>query len=245
MRKNILILSALLVFGINNSYAQESGTKDSTKVEASDYKTIFKTNGNKPKVTGFGVVNMDFYNVSNNFVFNPGMDLAVLLNRSFYFGIYGRGMASFPTYQFDVAIIDSNQNETIDTRAMFLHGGLIVGGIFMPNKPIHFGLSTKFGVGGFMLIDNSNYNHQGSQNYQNNPTYYMAPLFVITPQLDIEMNINYWFKFRLGIGYQWVSNASINYNTYANGVVENKELINTSELSTPVVSFGLVFGWFK
>jgi hypothetical protein len=74
----------------------------------------------------------------------------------------------------------------------------------------------------------------------------MAPLMVITPQLDVEMNVNYWLKFRVAVGYQWVSNSSLVYQyKQTDGTIIDKTLVNSSDLSSPYISLGFVFGWFK
>ncbi len=245
MKKTVIIFFIFISFFIiQNVNAQNNG---STKNETTEYKTIFKNSNNKTKISGFGAINIDLGSVSNNTSLNLGLDIAVLMNRSFYFGIYARTLLSFPEYNFDYYNSDTNINLAVSSRGIFAHGGMIIGANFFPNKPVHFGLSTKIGGGAFGIIENDGkyHNYDRNRNYYNNNPWSMAPLLVITPQLDIEMNINYWFKFRLSAGYQWVSNSSLNYQYLENGNIIDKTLISSSDLSSPYLSLGLVFGWFK
>ncbi len=248
MKKTILLMTVMLLIAAT-SFAQQANPKDSTKAESSEYQTLFSHNGEKPKVSGFGALNLDFGQVSDQFAFNMGLDMAVLFNRSVYFGLYGRGMTSLPAYTINLYNADSNRNYTQESYGMFFHGGFIVGGIFKPTKPIHIGFSTKIGWGAYTIFDKDDYQYydkDDKESYYKENTWVLAPLMVITPQLDIEMNVNYWFKLRLGVGYQWVSSSTLSYKTIdANNVITEKELFNTSDLSSPTVSIGFVFGWFK
>lgn len=238
-----LITISLFFIGIQSISAQNSNSSESNK---SEYKTIFNAGQNKPSLSGYGALVMDFGTVSSNLGFNMGLDLAVLINKSFYIGIYERNLLSFPEYNFNYYNSDTNINIETTTRGFFAHGGIIIGGVIFPNKPLHLGLSTKIGVGAFGLFNtnqqhydyNNNTNHQGS--------WFMGPLMIATPQLDLETNISYWLKLRLSVGYQWVSNSSLTYQEKdVNGQINDKTLLTSSDLSSPYLSLGLVFGWFK
>lgn len=243
MKKLTIVLITLLFFTVNPSLKAQN--KDSLNSKTSEYATVFQNNKEKPSVSGFGAINMDFGSIKDNIGFNTGLDLAVLMNKSFYFGLYGRALLSFPEYDFEYYNSDTNTNLSANTHGFFTHGGIIIGGIFYPNKPIHFGLSTKIGGGAFGMVNtNDKYHYEKNNNYKD--SWIMGPVMVITPQLDVEMNINYWFKLRLGVGYQWVSNSSLDYQYMdANGSIIDKKLISSSDLSSPYISLGLVFGWFK
>lgn len=239
MKNLILILLALFI--VNVAVAQENGTL----TKQSDYRTIFKKSNNSVKVSGFGAINIDFGYTDNNLRVLPGLDLAALFNHSFFVGIYGRVLGNAPSYNYSYFSRALKKDINVSQNAIFGHGGLLVGGIFFANKPIHFGLSGRFGVGGIALYDSyDRYNYDNSyQDYYDYP--YSDPVFVFSPQADIEMNITNWFKFRVSAGYQYVSSSSVNYITYEGGKYIEKELFNTSTYSTPTVTLGLVFGWFK
>ena len=218
---------------------------DSTEVK-SEYKTIFGKPGSKTKVSGFGTFSMDFMNVDQSFGLVMGGEGAVLINNSFYIGFYGRGLATMPLYSGTFYVDSLSANVNIDRRLVFGHGGLFVGFILSPDKPIHFGFNTKFGMGGVGLVEDF-YSNNGNHNdyYYNDNSVYAHPVYVITPQIDVEMNIAYWFKFKLSAGYQFVSSQTMKYNVLEDGKLIEKELFNTNKLSSPSISMGFVFGWFK
>ena len=204
-----------------------------------DYRTIFGNSDNPSSVSGFGAVALDFGSINGDFALMMGGDGAVLFNRSFYVGGYGRGLVTQLTYEYSK--FGSLGFREYSEQAAFGHGGLLVGYVFNPTKPFHFGISGKFGMGGIGLYDRNNYNY-----YDKGTDYIsLAPVYVLTPQADFEMNLTNWFKFRASAGYQWVSSESLNYLTQEDGNIIEKELLNSSDFSTPTFSLGFVFGWFK
>ena len=229
--KNTTLLIAL-VFVTTIGLAQEQ-----------EYRTLFSSNNNQTHVSGFGTVTLDFGQAENEFAFYMGGEGAVLLNRSFYLGFYGKGLTTLPTYYYNEYSPILNTNISRTKSAVFGHGGLMIGYIIHPEKPLHFGISSKFGAGAMGLIDEYNYNNPPNQNGEYLST---GPLFIITPQIDLEMNITNWFKFRVAASAQYVAtNKTITHNSLINGQEVEQETLNTSNYSTGFISMGLVFGWFK
>lgn len=239
MKKLILLFASLLIISV--AFAQEKDDKQNE----SEYRTIFKSPANSVKVRGFGAVNIDFGYTNDNLRVLPGLDLAALFNRSFFVGIYGRIMGNAPYYTYTQYNIDMNKSLTVSQNTLFGHGGLLIGGVFFADKPIHFGISGRFGVGGVGLYDSYNHRRYEKPIYYDNYYPYSDPVFVFSPQADFEMNITNWFKFRLSAGYQYVGSSSVEYLGVENGIPVIKELFNTSEYSTPTVTLGLVFGFFN
>ncbi len=239
MKTLTLVLLSLFIFNIAGAQS------DSIAKKPSDYKTLFKTSDKKTAVTGFGAINIDFGYTDNNLRVLPGLDLAALFNHSFFVGFYGRMMATSPSYDYTYYNKEDRKNIAVSQNALFGHGGLLVGGIFYANNPIHFGISGRFGFGGVALYDNYDYDKYNKDDYYYNDYPYSEPVFVFSPQADFEMNITNWFKFRLSAGYQYVSSYSVKYSTLENKAIIEKELLNTSSFSTPTVTLGFVFGWFK
>ena len=237
--KNITLLIAAL-FIVNLSFGQ----KDSTQQTEKQFQTIFGKSGEKTKVSGFGAFMMDFGSIENNFGLNLGLDGAVLINRSFFMGIYGRALVTAPSYNY-ISFDSDKKKVEMNQNAFFGHGGLLIGYVFAPTRPIHFGFSTRFGMGGISLYDDYQHGNYdpASNHYKDSP--YIAPLYVFSPQFDVEMNVTSWFKFRLSAGYQFVSNASLEVKTIENGKYIQKEILNTSSFNTPTLSLGFVFGMFK
>ncbi len=229
MKKLVTLLFACLI--ANFAFGQED-----------DYKTLFGNSDGSTDVSGFGTVSLDFGSVNGDFALFMGGEGAVLFNKSFYVGLYGRGLTTMPTYNYSRYSPSLGQNISYQQRAMFGHGGLLIGAILNPSQPFHLGFSTKIGMGGIGLFDD--FSH-GSAPSQSSEYLALSPLFVFTPQVDLEINLTEWFKFRVSGGYQFVSNEILNYQQIGdNGIIE-KELLNSSDFSTPTFSLGFVFGWFK
>ena len=137
-------------------------------------------------------------------------------------------------------------NIELTQRGVFAHGGLLIGYVFTPTKPIHLGFSARIGGGGITLIDDyssSYYDPNYKYKYDDYP--YAAPLLILSPQVDLEMNLTNWFKFRISAGYQYVNDASVKVKVMDGGKIVEKEVFNASSYSTPTFSMGFVFGWFK
>jgi len=245
MKTYLLILFALLFMQI--SFAQQD-----TLQTNNEFQTIFNKSS-KTKISGFGAVNMDFGSIENNFAFILGGEGAVLLNRKLYIGLYGRALVTLPKYKFKNPDFGNRLN--IQRRGILDHGGLLLGYVFMPTKPIHFGFSTRFGAGALGIV--YSYEDYYYEDNYNDPNLYFPEdsyefVFVITPQLELEMNLTNWFKFRVSAGYQYVTNATVDVPIFQDGsiIIENgkilkEELINSKNYRTPTFSAGFIFGWFK
>ena len=98
------------------------------------YQTIFKNSKDSTKVSGFGAVTMDFGSVNGDLALMMGGEGAVLINRSFYVGFYGRGLTTQPTYQYSKFDSRFGRNILKTQRAAFGHGGLIIGGGYCAKK---------------------------------------------------------------------------------------------------------------
>ena len=228
MKKLIALFTIAFVANLAN--AQEN-----------DYRTIFGNSDEPTSVSGFGTVSLDFGSINGDFALMMGGEGAVLFNRSFYVGLYGRGLTTQSTYEYAKYSPVLQRNIFYEQRAAFGHGGLLIGAVIHPTKPVHFGFSGKFGVGGISLFDEYYYD---SPNYQNDFVN-LGPVYVLTPQIDLELNLTNWFKFRASAGYQYVTSSSLTYQVLEGSGLQEKELLNSSDFSTPTFSLGFVFGWFK
>ena len=233
-----------IIFVASLSFASIAQETSTSQTNDNSYRTLFNSSGGPIKVSGFGSFNINMMSLDNKVAGAAGFDGAVLINRSFYLGFYGRG--SFGTPHYDIYSTDTLRN--IEKASTFFHTGLIIGANFMANKPIHFGFSTKLGGGAYVLYND--YEHYYSNNNNNCNSYdndvaFVGPLFVITPQVDVEMNITNWMKFKVGFGYQWVNSSTLSYDYKTSaGIIENKSF-NTNKLSSPVAEISFIFGWFK
>lgn len=158
---------------------------------------------------------VEFSGVHQNFGFSSGGAGAILLNQKLFFGGYGLRLA--PVIGKDVTVdgVDYNNLE-ID----FNHGGIWLGYIHNYKKLVHMGGSVKFGWGSIELAD-------GRLTVP-----YVDNVLVITPQVDVEVNITRWFKINAGGGYRFVTSI-------------NEDVFQTNDFNSPTLTIGLMVGWFR
>ena len=231
--KNILSILFIGLLSLSVVKAQDDSEEE--------FKTLFSSNG-ESSVSGFGGIVLDFSSVNGDFGYSMGAEGAALFNKSVFIGLYGQALVNFPSYQLNSYSIVLDENVVKNKSLVFYHGGFYTGFVFKPNNPIHFGISSKFGWGGVSLLDDFD-------NYYNNPNYKYPDIdlvFVLTPELEVEMNITNWFKFNMGIGYRFVSGLDETYTVKSdNGIITEVPYFESDEMNSLTFSMGFLFGWYK
>lgn len=236
MKKLSFLFVSVFILGISiSSMAQDNDD---------GYQTLFKQDG-KTSVSGFGGLIMEFSGIDGQFAFSMGGQGAALFNQSFFIGLYGQGVVNMPNYTYPKQPLNNN----LDKSIMFYHGGFYTGFVFYPNKPLHFGVSSKFGWGGITLFDkyyDDNY-YFAPGGYYPYQDYQIDMVFVVTPQIEAEMNITNWFKFNMGLGYRWVSGVDGTYESFdsSTGAITDQPYFDSNAFNNMTFSLGLYFGWFK
>lgn len=169
----------------------------------------------KLSFSGFGGPITEFSSINNDLAVSSGGGGALIINRSFFFGGYGLGLTSEVDYPI-------NANESIKTNLS--HGGFWLGGIIKPSKLIHFGVSSKLGWGSLSSRD---FNGVITTNFIRGDD-----VFVVTPQVEVEMNVARWFKINVGGGFRKVV-----------GIEEG--IYNKTDFDSGVVTLNFLFGWFR
>lgn len=165
----------------------------------------------KLQVSGFISLIQEFSSYESDFAFSSGGSFGVLFNQNFYVGAYGLGMIK--------PGIDLRNDNFDEFNASFGHGGLMVGGIINTEKAIHFDVNTKIGLGG--------YSYEGDLNYIDE---YDA-VFVVSPEVGVELNITKFLKVKAGVGYRYVTGFKANH-------------VNDNILNSTTGSIGILLGWF-
>lgn len=205
--KRLIILSSLFVFIFSLPVcAQEEGNDDD------EIQTIFSDG--IERISGFGGPIMSFTSFDNDFAFEMGGGGAVLINRSLFLGGYGMGITN--------DIEPSSANYSSDYIFDFGHGGFWVGYIFQPTHPLHLNFSTQIGWGGINLQQQDNYNDNTLEADQ---------VFVLTPALQIEMNVTQFFRIAAGANYRFVTGVEM-------------EDYNSTDFSSPGAFLSFTFGGF-
>ncbi len=165
------------------------------------------------RFSGFGGPLIEFSSINGDLAVSSGGGGAALLNNRFFFGGYGMGLTN------EVNFTLENQMQ-VETEMG--HGGMWLGGIIKPNKILHFGVSTKLGWGSIDTYDVS---------FTQRRSLGDDDIFVVTPQVEMELNVARWFKINVGAGYRKVI-----------GVEET--MYQATDFDSGVVTLGFLFGWF-
>jgi len=185
------------------------------------------------RISGFGAPIVQFSTYDGDFAVFSGGGGAAIFNNTFFIGGYGMGMAS--EHQFP-QIYDQHGNKiNVNYNVEFGSGGLWMGYIFMPNNPVHFGISSKFGLGTISLYDSD---FEYDENDRHNDF-----IGVIAPPALVEMNLTRWFKISFGAGYRFVT--GIGTETYIADDQENtKRYFEDDAFNAPFGNITFSFGGF-
>ncbi len=170
----------------------------------------FITDGDIP-ISGFAGPILEMSDISGDLAISGGVGAGILFYRNFYVGGYGMQLINDHRYTFRA---DSTLTLGYQTAGAWL------GYLNRSNDIVHIGLSTKLGWGN-MNFDNRLGNEVESSN-----------LFLVTPQLEIEVNIAPFVKVNFGAGVRLVSG------------LDDSQFYNDDDFSSPVGSVSLLFGWF-
>lgn len=174
-----------------------------------EYQTIF--DNQDLRISGMGGPFMQFTVVAGEFGHMMGGGGAVMLN-DFFFGGYGLGLTNaIPDY------VNLNNND----RLSLGHGGFWLGYSLFGERPIHVSISSLIGWGEFGIMQYGEYY-----------PYIRDKIFVITPTLEVELNLTRYF--RIGAG--------ASYNIYT--MVDQMPGYKNSDLSAPGGFLSFKFGWF-
>ncbi|MCF8304062.1 MAG: hypothetical protein K9I94_12360 [Bacteroidales bacterium] len=220
-----LMLTVAMLIGIS-ALAQEED----------EPRYLFTEKTGKIELSGFGSPIVGFCNAEDEFGVMVGGGGALLINQNYYVGGYGMGLAT-RNKRDPFTIRDNNQNIEITNRVTeFGHGGLWLGYIHDYKKLVHFGFSTKIGGGAVSLVD-EDYDYQDAEDDIG-----WDVVFVLTPELQVEVNLMRWFKLNLGAGYQFVSGIN---NTYQTPEGEEVMFFDKNDFNSPVFNISLMVGSFQ
>ncbi len=168
---------------------------------------------NNLDVTGaFGSVIIETGSINGEIGADVGGGGALVMSPVFIGG-YGMG-TKYPVH----TITQGEDAGEYDIK--FGHGGLWLGIAPNSDKLIHFYGSTKIGWGKARLR-------------QNKDNIFTDRVFVLTPELGLELNLTEWLKMSFTAGYRWV-----------NGVTRLQELEN-DDFSSPIGILTFRMGGFE
>jgi hypothetical protein len=182
-------------------------------------------------ISGFGGILSETSVLRNDIAECIGAGGALSLNNYFFIGGYGLSLTSkhsINDLQFPDQV-DSLYYAGKALRTNFSHAGIWIGGIFFPKKRVHLGISTRLGWGTIHLTESQDNSYIINNNSRLDFT--NDKVFVITPDIEVEVAIASWLKFNVGFGYRYVS--GVDFERYKN-----------FKFSAPQITVGLYFGGF-
>lgn len=178
-----------------------------------EYKTI--VDFNDARISGMGSLMMQFTAVDGDFAHMLGGGGAILLG-DFFFGAYGLGLTNS---------IYVNRSEYPDLyssgdRLSVGHGGFWLGYSLFGDRAIHVTFSSLIGWGTV-----------GVRNEYYPEALYPDGIFVVSPTVEVEMNMTKFF--RMGVGASYNIFSFVDLPGYSN-----------SDFSAPGGFLSFKFGWF-
>ncbi|RMF03850.1 MAG: hypothetical protein D6772_01570 [Bacteroidetes bacterium] len=174
---------------------------------SAQHETLF----NNARVIGAFGGPMWEYGISNGLGTSVGGGGAIVIN-SFFFGGYGLGSVDFEQ------LFDEGEVDVLDIG----HGGLWFGGTYQPYHLVHLYGSARVGWGAINVDLNDS-----SLRYRD-----VDKIFVVTPEIGLELNLTRWFRLAGTVGYRAVS-----------GTNDNRPY-KGEDFSGLVGGITLRFGWF-
>ncbi len=208
----LLLLLSLTIVQAQTKVQNQTATHDQ-----------FLTDKNGVRISGFLSLDSEFSAIGNNLAVGNGASLGLIFNRSLYFGLYGMGVVyDLPNLDYDFHIDDYEQYDSLYNYNFKVlgHGGLLIGGVFQPHKIFHGGASLRLGYGDLAMFDYDN------DIVTNDFT------FIISPQLEAEINVARWFKIKAAGGYRFATDLRTDL------------FYDKSYVNSPTGSLSLIFGWF-
>lgn len=227
--RKITILLVFAFYSILNLQAQQE----------KEMEYIMK--GDEPmSINFYGGPTITFSTVYDHFALLMGGDAGIMLNKVMVFGVYGERYMSKYEETIKQMFYEDEEFNNLTVNLRFNQMGVWLGYIYKSNKPVHFGINSKFGWG--RLRWKSDDDNEPPEKLKDN-------VFVITPKFEVEFNLTPWSKMVVGAGYRFVTGINETYLTnehslYPDNIYETK-LFDPKAFDSFVVNLGFFFGNFK
>lgn len=175
---------------------------------------------------GFGAPVVKFSNIYDHNAVLVGGVGGWIVNHSFILGGGGSGLATI--IKADNALLEANKLVQ-DVNINFGYGGVLLGFIGNSDDLIHYSFTTLIGGGNINLSDRK---HMGDNwDDDNDISVSSSALFVIEPEVQVEMNLTSFCRLNVGAGYRLVSGVDV-------------PGLKNADFSNPSASITLKFGNF-
>ncbi|RLD81946.1 MAG: hypothetical protein DRJ15_02995 [Bacteroidetes bacterium] len=218
-------------------------------MQAQEMKYLFQGKDKDVSISGFAAIFNEFSGFDGDFAFSMGGGAAMLIDQRFFIGGYGQGITTRhlrTITRYEEGVSDYNIVYP-DLYTRFGHGGFWLGYIHNPKKAINFGINTKLGWGAVSMTDKTfKEYHEYDENWYN---YMHDNVFVIQPEIDLNMNLLKWMRASVGVGYRFVTGLNQTYEYLPNDNPSEepvqKEYFKKGALDSFTGNITLAFGWFN
>lgn len=233
MKKISLLLLCITLALVNVNHLLAQGNTDPNEPR-------YLLDLNKTKITGFGNTHGELTLIDGKPAYNSGISGAFLFDYKYFFGIYSLSLQSRhlrgDIYPNDHDPISNPRTPSyVSNRICFNHGGLMVGYIHNPNNLWHLSTNLKLGTGRISLVD-KDIEFTGMNNH------HADWVGIITPEIDLELNLARWCKMGLSLGYRMV--FAVDDENYVNAQGDSQRLFKSSQFSSPTAAIKFHFGSF-
>ena len=218
----------LTIFSITIVQAQKDG----------EIEYIMKGGGEPVEINFYGGPIITFSTVYSQFAYLMGGELGIILNKTLIVGGYTEHYLS--KYEETITnMVDENNDYvgSLDLRLRFNQIGGMIGYVYKASKPVHVGISSRFGWGGLRWKPYGDV--EPDEKLKDNT-------FVITPRLNIEMNLTPWSRLFVSGGYRFVTgiNETYSYRNFGQENIYEEKIFDAGAFDSFVVNFGVYFGIF-
>lgn len=181
-------------------------------------------------VSGFAAGFAEFSSIQGDFALSAGGEAAFIFGNAFYIGGYGMGLSTRHFKEGLDTIVNINS-----PVISFNHAGFWLGYLYKSNKIFHPGISTKIGWGNISLFDrNSDPDFNADKATDR--------VMVITPQIELDINLTNWLKINIGAGFRFVTGIDKTYK-FENSSIVNK-YYDLKDFNSPIGTVTIIIGGF-
>jgi hypothetical protein len=164
-------------------------------VDSYDPREIKSLLGKENHLNGFGGMDVkisDFFDERSLILGGYG---GVLVNRNYFFGIAGYGIATQPNFD-GITIDDSPSKLTLNGG----YAGLLIGGTILAREIVHLSIPVILGVGEVQISDEDFFPNVDNAEF----TIERSTFFVGEPGAELEFNITPTFRIAAGASYRYI-----------------------------------------
>ena len=151
---------------------------------------------------GYGGPRIAFSSFDNKDIWLVGGRGGVIINHCFVIGGAGYGIVNSPRYNNYVNGVTTYPNAYLQGG----YGGLLLEGIFLPKKLVHFSIPVIIGAGTLVFTDQLFPDTDWEPNMHEIAN---SAFFVIEPGIEAELNVVKFMRLAVGVSYRYAPRINL------------------------------------